>query len=95
MTDFNLTPLSNLQVLHLAVLEEVPSREVGGGSSADGNLTLECTTTKLSQQTRYTWCQIDGGLCESKHHKGYLFGFISLTYLNLSKQIPTVSPTAF
>lgn len=36
-----------LQVLLLAVLEEVPSREAGGGSSAGGNSTLECTTTKL------------------------------------------------
>ncbi len=58
------------QVLHSAALEEVPSREVGGGSSADGNLTLGCTTTKLSQQTRYAGFLI--GLRILWNHTAYI-----------------------
>lgn len=54
-----LTLFSDSQVLHLAALEEVPSQEVGGGSSADGNLILGCTTTKQSYPIRWlewlTW----------------------------------------
>lgn len=44
-----MTPGAALQVLHSVVSEEGPSREDGGGSSVDGNWTLGCTTTRLSQ----------------------------------------------
>lgn len=47
-----MTPGSALQVLHSVVSEEEPSQEDGGGSSVDGNWTLGCTTTRLSQWTR-------------------------------------------
>lgn len=43
-----LTLFSESQVLHLVALEEAPLQEVGGESSADGSLTLGCTTTKQS-----------------------------------------------